>query len=250
MLNTCVLVQDYYRCIPFRAKCRYPQIGISTTDIVFSTRREGQAFDATGTHKTLDAVKGGSVVESGTVNAPLIENLAVVGSTVVPAELGTYSNSSGPDIQGETPKFTHRRDNDMELLPARQVLVITNLFAHRQLQFVVKNDSLYFTTDVQQSQIMPRTSHSLDGKQVPAESNGLSQSSHSIIVRPNMENLLAHQKSILKQKYVEEHLTVYNRFNPREKYTVSLRITAGHLRNFFAAPGYVPYRPFHVNTDR
>lgn len=223
-------VQDYRQCIPFRAKCRYPQIGISTTDIVFSTRREGQSFDASGVQE--NGVHSELDLDHGTVNA-LIENVAVMGSTGAPAELAIYRGELNGEGQEEALKLVHpttRRDDDMELLPAQQVLVIRNLFAHRKLQYVVKNDSLFFATDVPEWQTIPSTSQSLGG-------DGLCESFHRIIVRPNMENLLAHQKSILKQKYVEEHLTIYNRSNPREKYTVSLRITAGHLRNFFAAPG-------------
>ncbi|CAM6083476.1 unnamed protein product [Calypogeia fissa] len=241
----CRLVKDYRQCIPFRAKCRYPQIWISTTDIVFSTRREGQVFDASGTQEGL---KGENDFESGTVNAPFIENLAVVGSTGVPAEVATYSGESNGDSHGEAIKSslpTTRRDDVVELLPAQQVLIIKNLFAHRKLQYIVKNDSLFFVTDVPELQTIPSTSQSGGESQLLAKSNGSTRSFHKIIVRPNMESLLTHQKSILKQKYVEEHLTVYNRSNPREKYTVSLRITAGHLRNFFAAPGRKNSYPFN-----
>lgn len=47
--------------------------------MVFSTRREGQVFDPCGTQEGLTCLNGENYLESGTVHAPLIENLAVVG---------------------------------------------------------------------------------------------------------------------------------------------------------------------------
>ncbi|BBM97058.1 hypothetical protein MPTK1_1g02700 [Marchantia polymorpha subsp. ruderalis] len=253
----CRLVKDYQQCIPFRARCRYPQIGISTTDIVFSTRRQGQT--SIWMQEDSSCATGDTMSENGPVNAPLIESVAVVGSTgsqcLIPVldELAYQSVGGSADdaVPAEQSKDVltpvgqvgkARREEDMELCPPQQLLVVRNLYAHQPLQYLVKNDSLFFIADFPEPQVIPCA------KIIPElteDLNGPCESLHSIVVRPNMENLRLHQKTILKQKYLEEHLTIYNRSNPREKYTVSLRITAGHLRNFFAAPGRKNSYPFN-----
>ncbi len=243
-------MQDYQRCIPFRAKCRYPQIGISSTDLVFSTRRQGVL------QGLLSIVEDGDIgLSAGPVNAPFIENVLVQELLQVPHNLGLdiqsgkmESSTGGVELDMiplQSKAATKVvKDEELELVPPLQALIIKNLYIHQKLEYIVKNDSLFFQTDCPEPQVIPARSAGEGGainlnKNLTQLTSVTSQAFHSIVVRPNPESLRLHRKMILKQKYVEEHMTVYNRFNPREKYTVSLRITAGHLRNFFAAPGYV-----------
>ncbi|KAL3702130.1 hypothetical protein R1sor_020152 [Riccia sorocarpa] len=254
----CRLVKDYQQCIPFRAKCRYPQIGISTTDILFLARRQGQSSN--WVHEDLSGATVESISENGPVNAPLIQSGAVIGSTGVESRMTLSDDlavkslhlTADEKIMPEGLKDVAaavvqpgkgRRDEDMELLPPVQTLAVRNLYAHRPLQYIVKNDSLFFSADFPESQVIPRAQVTCGDSS--EENNSCSEAFHAILVRPNMENIRTHQKTIFKQKYVEEHLTIYNRSNPREKYTVSLRITAGHLRSFFAAPGRKNSYPFN-----
>ncbi|KAL2649598.1 hypothetical protein R1flu_017726 [Riccia fluitans] len=252
----CRLVKDYQQCIPFRAKCRYPQIGISTTDILFLARRQGQS--SVWVQEDLSVTTVESISENGPVNAPLIDSGAVIGSTgaewPLSDELAVKSlnvkadENTTPEALKDTPAAgvlpgKGRREEDMDLLPPVQMLIVRNLYAHRPLQYIVKNDSLFFATDFPEPQVIPCAQ--VTAGEHNEGNNSCTQAFHAIVVRPNMESIRAHQKKIFKQKYVEEHLTIYNRSNPREKYTVSLRITAGHLRSFFAAPGRKNSYPFN-----
>ena len=262
-------MQDYQRCIPFRAKCRYPQIGISSTDIVFSTRRHGSGCNFT--EVSIDAgvcstANGGPCNTDAPVNSPFIENEVLLGSTGIqhlghaPCESPSESSGTGNETPVESddvlrssqqsgPAIKVHRDDDLDFIPSFQILTLRNLYLHRNLEYVVKNDSLFFKVDVPGSQqISSAVSQGLhlDVHTLSAKMN--EKACHDIVVRPNLDTLRENQKMVMKQKYVEEHLTIYNRSNPHEKYTVSLRLTAGHLRNFFAASGFVCqlYLPFQV----
>ncbi|XP_024373820.1 uncharacterized protein [Physcomitrium patens] len=257
----CRLVKDYQRCIPFRAKCRYPQIGISSTDVVFSTRKHGS--DHTFTEITSDAgnfstANGGFCCADGPVNAPFIENEVLLGSTGI-QQLGCVPSGSSLEASGSRngvaddlevpydvlrssqqsgPAHKAHREDDLDLIPSFQILTLRNLYLHRKLEYVVKNDSLFFKVNVPASQEIPGViSQGLRADVLKLSTKKTQKSCHEILVRPNLDTLRENLKMVMKQKYIEEHLTIYNRSNPREKYTVSLRLTAGHLRNFFAASG-------------
>lgn len=198
----------------------------------------------------------------GPVNAPFIENEVLLGSTGihhsgrVPCESSSEMSGMGNETPDESddvlrssqqsgPALQVHRDDDLDLMPSFQILTLRNLYLHRKLEYLVKNDSLFFKVDVPGSQeISSAVSQglNLDVHALPTKMH--EKACHDIVVRPNLETLREHRKMVMKQKYVEEHLTIYNRSNPREKYTVSLRLTAGHLRNFFAASGYVQLNLF------
>lgn len=259
-------MQDYQRCIPFRAKCRYPQIGISSTDVVFSTRRHGSGhpfLDVTSDAQMCTTANSGSSNADDPVNAPFIENEVLLGSMGIhhaghiPRDSSLEISGTGYDTPDESddvlrssqqpgPAIRAHRDDDLDLMPSFQILTLRNLYLHRKLEYLVKNDSLFFKVDVPASQEIPSAVSqglNLDMHALPTKVH--EKACHDIVIRPNLETLREHRKMVMKQKYVEEHLTIYNRSNPREKYTVSLRLTAGHLRNFFAASGYVLLTLFH-----
>jgi len=174
----------------------------------------------------------------------------------VPSESSSEMSGTGNETSDESgdvlrssqqsgPALKAHEDDDLDLMPSFQILTLRNLYLHRKLEYIVKNDSLFFKVDVPGLQELPS-----------AVSQGLNfgvhslptiiheKGCHDIVVRPNLDTLREHRKMVMKQKYVEEHITIYNRSNPREKYTVSLRLTAGHLRNFFAGSGYVQLNLF------
>ncbi|XP_024391254.1 uncharacterized protein [Physcomitrium patens] len=257
----CRLVKDYQRCIPFRAKCRYPQIGISSTDVVFSKRRHesGHTFTDISSDAGICSIANDDFCGTDVpVNAPIIENEVLVGSSGiqqlgrVPSEPPLKSSGAVIDFSDDSevlhdvlrssqqsgPAHKVHRDDDLDLIPSFQILTLRNLYLHRKLEYVIKNDSLFFRVDVPASQEMSGTIPQRLHVDVPALSTRTTEkASHNIVVRPNFDTLRENRKMIMKQKYIEEHLTIYNRSNPREKYTVSLRLTAGHLRNFIAASG-------------
>lgn len=142
--------------------------------------------------------------------------------------------------QQSGPAHEVHRDDDIDLIPSFQLLTLRNLYLHRKLEYIIKNDSLFFRVDVPVSQEISGTIPQRFHEDVsPLPTTMAERASLNIVVRPNLHTLRENWKMIMKQKYIEEHLTIYNRSNPREKYTVSLRLTTGHLRNFIAASGYV-----------
>ncbi|KAG0580510.1 hypothetical protein KC19_4G178800 [Ceratodon purpureus] len=257
----CRLVKDYQRCIPFHARCRYPQIGISSTDVVFSTRRHGSGYtftDVTSDVGVCSTANGGSSNTDAPVNSPFIENEVLLGSTGiqhlgnVPSELPLETSATDNETpvesevlydvlrssQQSNPALRVHRDDDLVLTPTFQILTLRNLYLHRKLEYVVKNDSLFFKVDVPGLQeISSAVSPGLHLDVHTLSTKMHEKAGHDIVVRPNLDTLRENWKMVMKQKYIEEHLTIYNRSNPHEKYTVSLRLTAGHLRNFFAASG-------------
>lgn len=217
-------------------------------------------MDVTSDAGTCSTANGGSCNTDGPVNAPFIENEVLLGSTGIhhlgrvpsesPSEIPGTGNES-PDesevhydvlrsSQQSGPALNVHRDDDLDLMPSFQILTLRNLYLHRKLEYVIKNDSLFFKVDVPGSQEIPSAVSqglNLDVHTLPTKMD--EKACHDIVVRPNLDTLRENRKMVMKQKYIEEHLTIYNRSNHREKYTVSLRLTAGHLRNFFAASGYV-----------
>lgn len=70
------------------------------------------------------------------------------------------------------------------------------------------------------------------------------RSSHTITVKPLLPQLL--QPEAMQQKYIEEHFTIYNRYNLKEKWWVTMRFTRGYLKQFYTAPG--PKSAFTFNS--
>jgi len=125
--------------------------------------------------------------------------------------------SSG-DAKTGAPVFRIKKD--------QEELIVSNLF-HRDLEIVVRNDSLFFITSL------------------PAELPLIrSKESFKLMVSLNIENLYQNRDMVLKDKYIEEHVSVYNKNNWNERYTIALRFTTGKLKLFYLAPGTKKAYPF------
>lgn len=228
--------------------------------MVFSTRRHGSGYtftDETSDVGVCSTANGGSCNTDAPVNSPFIENEVLLGSTGIqhlghvpsesPSETSGTSNETlvASEVLYDVLRSSQQsgpalRDDDLDVMPSFQILTLRNLYLHRKLEYVVKNDSLFFKVDVPGSQEIPSAvSQDLHLDVHTLSTKIYEKACHDIVVRPNLDTLRENRKMVMKQKYIEEHLTIYNRSNPREKYTVSLRLTAGHLRNFFAASGLV-----------
>eukprot|EP00455_Lapot_gusevi_P004473 TRINITY_DN11857_c0_g1_i4.p1 TRINITY_DN11857_c0_g1~~TRINITY_DN11857_c0_g1_i4.p1 ORF type:complete len:546 (+),score=45.52 TRINITY_DN11857_c0_g1_i4:52-1689(+) len=129
----------------------------------------------------------------------------------------------------------------LDVSPAQQELVIRNLY-NRPLTYTVRNSSLYFIVENLTLGEPPVKNMATWTIQEP-------NAEHILIVRPNMQVVIEHHHLFIKNKYVEEHLTIYNRSQLSEKYLVSLRFTTGILRHFFLAPGPKNAFPFSKLED-
>ncbi|KAJ3156718.1 hypothetical protein HDU86_003942 [Geranomyces michiganensis] len=145
---------------------------------------------------------------------------------------------------------TGGREEDMwslQLLPAYAEVEIANLLTD-PLDCCVMNDSMYFnvelgTRDVedapsQGSGVLANmtTSSSTKIRRHLGLSIG-SQRSAAVRITPNMDALMRHVDKLRGEKYVVEHLTVYNRRRPREKSFVVVKLSLGHMTEFQSASG-------------
>ncbi|RKP27703.1 hypothetical protein SYNPS1DRAFT_26661 [Syncephalis pseudoplumigaleata] len=102
---------------------------------------------------------------------------------------------------------------DISLESGQDILTVTNMARQRTL-FTLINDSTFFHVE-------------------PAsECIGLNgQSSTIIVVRPRLEVLKKHMKTIRREKYICEVVTLYNVERPEERYWITLRITLDQSRH-------------------
>ncbi|KAJ3175580.1 hypothetical protein HDU87_006077 [Geranomyces variabilis] len=146
---------------------------------------------------------------------------------------------------------TTGREEDMwslQLLPAHAEVEIANLLTD-PLDCCVMNDSMYFNVDL----------GTRDMEDAPSQSGGVvaaatvtpsltkvrrhlglsigSQRSAAVRVTPNMDALMRHVDKLRGEKYVVEHLTVYNRRRPREKSFIVVKLSLGHMTEFQSASG-------------
>ena len=83
------------------------------------------------------------------------------------------------------------------LQPAGHRMRLRNLFA-TPLEFMVRNDSVFFDVDICAGTVEPFGEITLT-------------------LRPNGDAMREHSAMVLKMRYLEEHFTLYNRNNLREK---------------------------------
>jgi hypothetical protein len=101
------------------------------------------------------------------------------------------------------------------------VLEITNILAD-DLHYVIMNESQYF-----QFQFLRTPSIVENGTIILTRS-----SSHQIQILPKMDTIFKNAENLRKEKYLLEHIVVYNKQRPREKHWISLKLSFGHLLHF------------------
>jgi hypothetical protein len=71
---------------------------------------------------------------------------------------------------------------------------------------------------------------------------------HSIVVKPNFNAILSNLKFLIKEKYIEEHISIYNKQRPSEYRWFLLRICLGSktMEDFHSAPGPKMAFPFTI----
>ncbi|KAJ8902553.1 hypothetical protein NDN08_006956 [Rhodosorus marinus] len=118
----------------------------------------------------------------------------------------------------------HNRDSEQAIYKAlieegshlEKVLEVHNLFDD-ELHYAVRNDSLFFSSDGQ-----------LVGSLV--DQNRFAK----LTLKLRVSRLLERLAFLVKEKYVEEHIAVYNKRLPEEYYWVRLRISFGGASEFSA----------------
>jgi hypothetical protein len=112
---------------------------------------------------------------------------------------------------------------------------VSNLSDTEDLNYVVRSDfCVFFDVD--------NYGDDYEGTSIPPSG------SHKITIIPNLS--LINDAQHANKKYIEEHFTVYNRKNMKEKSWVTLQYTRGYLRQFYTAPGPKSAYAFTALEDR
>ncbi|TPX32047.1 nucleoside-diphosphate kinase [Synchytrium microbalum] len=121
----------------------------------------------------------------------------------------------------------------VDVQPESASIVLSNLLAD-DMEFAVINDTAYFdikSLDAPMGSISDSVQITgLMGIIAPGQSTRLA-------ISINRDALLRHADTLRKDKYVVEHLNIYNRRRPSEKYWLVLKLSFGHIRDFEMASG-------------
>jgi len=213
----CRLVKDYQKIVPLHAVCRWPQIHVSTLELLFRGK-----------------------------------------------------------IRQKTPAEVRDQDNDelwyVTLSPPGENVTISNVL-EGPLDYEIMNDTLYFKVeeaDVSgtegggigrnglakvdegiENSMLSRSASSGSGPTSPVLSSsspipgtgvetrrtisGLSSQRIRIVV--DLAAVSKNAESLRREKYIQEHMTIYNRRRPSEKYWLILKLSFGNLTSFQSASG-------------
>lgn len=122
----------------------------------------------------------------------------------------------------------------IDLFDQEKELLFHNM-ANSTTRYRVMNDSLFFTVDIDEGDIKVG-------------------STAKVVVRLKFEAIQQNRRLFLKEKYIEEHLTVYS-LHPRrytERCFVAIRLMLGHLPSdlFYTSPGAKNAYPFVTLEER
>lgn len=122
------------------------------------------------------------------------------------------------------------KETDIQFTPQElsKEIYVRNTF-NFPLSYVIQNDSVYFLVEAAKHAV-------ITSKYV----------SHSISIKPNITSILNNRKVLLKEKYIEEHLTIYNKNRLSERWPISLRLSFGQIRYFYSAPGIKLTHPLNI----
>jgi hypothetical protein len=113
-------------------------------------------------------------------------------------------------------------NNNNVIEPNQMDIAISNLSDTEDLNYVVRSDfCVFFDVEV--------NGDDYEGSSIPA------RMSQKLTVIPNLA--LINDPQHANKKYIEEHFTIYNKKNMKEKSWVTLQFTRGYLRQFYTAPG-------------
>ncbi|RKO93087.1 hypothetical protein BDK51DRAFT_24729, partial [Blyttiomyces helicus] len=203
----CKLVKDYQKTVMLRAACRRPQIGLSSDECSFvgTIRRRDSA-----------AAAGGGSAGSGT---------------------SAGSDGAPPGVEDDLGWAVTFRS------PTSAVVEITNLLLD-PFECEIVNDSAYFNVEAVESAEPLAGDGDTGSSPVNAGRAGASSAvvigadmTHRIRLVPNMEAVYRNAESLRREKYILEHVTVYNKRRPSEKRFIRLKLQFGFLSQFESASG-------------
>lgn len=240
---SCRLVKDYQISIAILSVCHPKQLSVSSNDFVFdcsqfvmhalssSSGKGGNSpfhqpahtpsippcadFD-TQQGTSLYAENSGRVgdVPDQLIMPRSVSSLpggAIIGSGVFLGSDSGTDGGNGSDILQVT--------SSVELKPP---VALLHLYSHAksgQLRYTVRNDSRFILSETPQRCV-------IDGEDLDL---------HSVLLRPRLDRIRDCAKFLQKEKYLEEHITIYNSQNPREFFWIRIRLVIGGGTSDFSA---------------
>ncbi|GAM18857.1 hypothetical protein SAMD00019534_020320 [Acytostelium subglobosum LB1] len=224
----CRLIRDFQHVITLLATCRNPQIRLSDYNTVFIgrviTRDTQQTIVGAG-----DQHDETNIASSSHVVATPSSSNSISTSTKDLKMKKSFEHSSGPltgssaiksssvpslSVQGKKLLVDIEFQNDVS------DITIYNNFT-TPLSFCLRSNPMFFVI-----------SGINDGVVAAGD-----QSFATISVQPNIQVILENSNLLLKEKYLEEYIILYNKNRLSEKYVISLRITIGNLTAFSSSSG-------------
>ena len=109
----------------------------------------------------------------------------------------------------------------------------TSSFSPESREFVIKNIS---DTAVKYRIMNDTRFFIIENRSQAGSGIVAARGSSHIIVRPNLETITRFAKMLRKEKYVQEHMTIYNADRPSEKFWMILQISFGKFTLFHLPP--------------
>lgn len=208
----CRLVKDYQEVILVKSRCRLPRLQVSPVDQIFTMHLflpESNLSSHGGTNWLLDNQKMSTISNSDPVMAISEKEISS------PAMITFSLNNEWYAID-----------------PPHCNIVIRNLSPTTPLHYRIMNNAFFFQVEnIDETCVIPPTN--------TISHNDSSESSccstHTITIRVDAKALYERQKILLKEKYVEEHISIYNCDLPKEFFWIRLRLSIdGTAKNFTA----------------
>ncbi|EGC35017.1 hypothetical protein DICPUDRAFT_79246 [Dictyostelium purpureum] len=225
----CRLIRDYQQVINLTAACKYPQIKLSDLNIVFKGKislakdekeKQLQSNSSSPENTSINTSDDNSLVKKEKAEIKKSNDSSsttTTSSTTTNTTTSSKSSSSAQQGKKVNIEFDDFSSSNEELV--KEVIIYNNF--NSELSIAVKANTIFFIIDPPSNGII-----SVDPL-----------SSSCLTVRPNIPAILEHSNLLLKEKYLEEHIILYNKNCLSEKYVVSLRITTGQLTSFSASSG-------------
>jgi len=214
----CRLVKDYQEVILVKSRCRFPRLQVSPVDQIFTMR-----------YSTSESASNQSSSHGGEwfFHHPSSTSHATSG----------YSSTEEKDISTGT-WITLSLNNDWYVIdPPYCNITIRNLSPTTTLHYRVMNHAFFFQVveNVEETLCtIPPSPNSLLSlfRGMESDSSGCS---HTITIRVDTKALSQKQKILFKEKYLEEHISIYNEDVPKEFFWIRLRLSVdGTAKNFTA----------------
>eukprot|EP00871_Galdieria_phlegrea_P001375 jgi/Galph1/2238/GphlegSOOS_G913.1 len=203
----CRLVKNYQEVILVTSRCRLPRLKLSLIDQMFALRLS--------TTEMSHSYHGGDLLSKAMKTCQASSRLL-----------------SG---QHHLDTISTNIVTIYTIEPSLCVLYIRNLSPATKLQYSIRNATYFFEVENnhQDNVIPPAATTHLSCRGDSTTDN--TSSCHTVTLRLNVKALCENQKNGLKEKYLEEHISIYNCDLPKEFFWLRLRVSVdGTAKNFSA----------------